>query len=103
MNLKRMTASLHILNITDLTIIIHKITNSSDCHSNECAKPYNNVNLCLWMLFTPRPCAAYIFVSSFSNNCACGTFRSFPFVHIVLQAFDYTARVKNVLHTTGCS
>ena len=38
---------------------------------------------------------------SFANTCACGTFRSFPFVHIGLEEFAYTARVEHVLHTTG--
>ena len=51
-----------------------------------------------------RASARHIYLSPpFSNTCAYGTFRSFPFVNIVLEEFDYTARVQHVLHTTGCS
>ena len=53
------------------------------------------------ILFTQRR-RIYLW-PSFSNTCACGTLRSFPFVHIVLEEFDYTARVQHVLHTTGCN
>ena len=59
----------------------------------------NYSTCCLRRAWARRICLC----SSFSNTCACGTFRYFPFVHIVLEEFDYTARVQHVLHTTWCS
>ena len=48
--------------------------------------------------------AAYICVPSlfvvvvvFSNNCACGTFQSFPFVYIVFRRVRCTAIVQHAL------
>ena len=41
--------------------------------------------------------AAYILVPVCFKYGTCETFRSFPFVHIVLEEFDYTARIQHAL------
>ena len=59
----------------------------------------NYLNIATWLINAAHGCGIYIC----GRSCACGTFQSFPFVHIVLEEFDYTARVQHVLHTTGYS
>ena len=49
-------------------------------------------------LFTPRVGAANIFVPVFSER-----FGLFHLFTLLLEEFDYTARVQQVLHATGYS